>query len=105
MTEITISCEEFEDTARKITDAQAALYSGPGGTEAIDTLETELSALEEGAPADVRTALRGMTAAFRDAQEILAEPTPENTAKLAELSEELSADSEKITAYITSKCD
>lgn len=104
LTEITLSCAKFDDTAKKITDAQAALYSGTGSTEAIDTLEAELSALKDGAPADVRTALTDLGAAFRDAEEILDKPTPKNTAKLAELAQKLSDDGQKITAYITAEC-
>lgn len=105
LTEITISCARFDDTARKITDAQAALYSGTGSAEALDTLEAELSALEEGAPSEIRTALRDMSSAFRDAQEVLERPSPANTAKLADLAKKLSDDGQKITAYITSECE
>ena len=105
ISEITISCEKFDDTAQKITDAQTSLYSGTGSTEAIDTLETELAALKEGAPADVQDALTDMTAAFRDAEALLTEPTPESSAKLADLAQELSDDGQKITAYITSECE
>lgn len=104
LTEITLACEKFDDTAKKITDAQASLYSGTGSTEAIDTLEAELSALKDGAPADVRTALTDLSAAFRDAEQILEKPTPENTAKLAAVAQKLSDDGQKITAYIASEC-
>ena len=105
LTEITLSCEKFDDTAKKITDAQAALYSGTGSSEAIDILEAELAALEDGAPADVRTALADLSAAFRDAEEILEKPTPENTAKLADVAKKLSDDGQKVTAYITAECE
>ncbi len=105
LTEITLACEKFEDTAKKITDAQASLYSGTGDTEAIDTLEAELSALKDGAPADVRTALTDLSTAFRDAEQILEKPTPENTSKLADVAQKLSDDGQKITAYIASECE
>lgn len=104
VTEITLECAEFADTAEKITDAQTALYSGAGGTGAIDTLSAELTALQADAPPEIRTALTGMLAAFRDAEEILENPTPENKARLADLSPKLSADGQRITAYITSQC-
>jgi hypothetical protein len=104
VTEITVDCDRFSDTTTKITDAQTALYSGSGGTAAIDTLTAELTALKADAPADIQTALTDMLAAFRDAEKLLDKPTPENKAKLADLSPKLSADGQKITAYITSQC-
>ena len=104
VTEITVECDEFSDTATRITDAQRALYSDSGGTAAIDTLTAELTALKADAPPDIKTALTDMLAAFRDAQEFLDHPTPENKAKLADLSPKLSADGQKITTYITSQC-
>ena len=104
VSEITLECAAFADTAEKITDAQAALYSDTGGAAAIDTLSAELTALKADAPEDIQTALTDLLAAFRDAKEILENPTPENKAKLVDLSPELSADGQKITAYITSQC-
>lgn len=105
ITEMTLACDKFADTAKKITDAQTELYSGTGSTEAIDTLEAELSALKDGAPTDVQTALTDLTAAFRDAEALLAEPTPENTTKLADLAQKLSEDGQKVAGYITSECE
>jgi hypothetical protein len=105
ITEIAVDCVQFADTARKITDAQAALYSGTGGTPAIDTLVTELTALKAEAPSEIQAALTDMSAAFRDAGELLENPTPENKAKLADLSPKLSEDGQRITAYITAECD
>jgi hypothetical protein len=104
LSEITVDCEKYADTAEKITEAQAALYSDTGSSGAIDTLNTELTALKDGAPPDIQAALTDMLAAFRDAEEILENPTPENKARLADLSPKLSADGQKITAYITSRC-
>lgn len=108
VSEITVDCAEFADTAAKITDAQTALYSSAGGAEAtaaIETLETELDALKDGAPTKVDQALTAMIAAFRSAQEILEDPTPEAQAELAELTPELSEAGQTITAYIVEKCD
>ena len=48
VTEMTVDCDRFADTAMRITDAQTALYSGSGGTAAIDTLNAELTALNIG---------------------------------------------------------
>jgi hypothetical protein len=104
MTEVTIACDQFSDTAKKITDAQAELYSGTGSTTAIDTLVGELDALKEGAPQDVKAALTEMGEAFRKAQEVIKDPTQASTTELADLGPKLSEDSQKITAYIVSKC-
>jgi hypothetical protein len=104
LTEITVDCPEFEDAAKKITDAQAALYSGRGDSEAIDDLVAELDALKEGAPDDVQTALTDMGAAFRDAAALLEKPTRENKAKLVQLAPQLAEDGQTITSYITSEC-
>jgi hypothetical protein len=103
-TEVTIDCPQFEDAAQKITDAQAALYDGTGGADAIDDLVTELDALKDGAPDDIQAALTDMAAAFRATAEILASPSPDSQDDLADLSARLSSDSRKITAYITSQC-
>lgn len=104
LTEVTISCPEFEDTAKRITEAQAELYGGTADSETIDELVAELDALKEGAPPDVQAALTDMGAGFRDAAELLENPTRENQAKLAELAPKLSEDGQTVTAYITSKC-
>jgi hypothetical protein len=104
LTEVTISCPEFEDTAKKITDAQTKLYGGTADSETIDELVAELDALKEGAPPDVQTALTDMGAGFRDAAEILENPTPQGRAELAKLAPKLAEDGQKITAYITSEC-
>ena len=104
MTQITIACDQFADTARKITDAQAELYAGKGGAEAIASLRHELDALGNGAPADVKAAIAEMLDAFGRAQQIMQHPNPDDSAQLAALGPRLSADSQKITAYVVSKC-
>jgi hypothetical protein len=104
LTETPVDCPEFAEVATKITDAQTALYSGTGDTAVIDDLVAELDGLKEGAPADVQDALDDMASAFQDAAEILADPTAENQAKLAELGPQLADAGQKITAYFTSQC-
>lgn len=104
MTEVTIPCDRFADTAKKITDAQAEIYGGSGGSEAIDALLAELDALKDGAPGDVKKALTEMSDAFQKAQDVLKDPANADTAELADLGTKLSEDSQKITAYIVSKC-
>ena len=104
LTEVTISCPEFEDTARRIAEAQAELYSGTSDAEVVDSLVAELDALKEGAPEEVRSALDDMGAGFREAAELLADPSAKDRAALARLAPELAADGETITAYITTQC-
>jgi len=105
VTEVTVDCPEFADTAKKIVEAQAKLYT-PGGdaTQAIDDLLAELEALKEGAPEDVQQALTDLGSGFQDAAELLEDPTQENQAALAALAPELAADGETITGYITEEC-
>ncbi len=104
MTEFTVPCARFADTAKKITDAQAELYSGTGGAKAVESLVKELDALKDGAPGDVKDALTELSDAFEKAQRIMADPTQESAAELAKLGPKLSADSQKVTAYIVQKC-
>jgi hypothetical protein len=103
--EITIDCAEFEDTAALITKAQTDLYSGTGGPEVIETLVTELEALEDGAPADVRVALSDMADAFREAESLLENPTPRKQRELAELAPKLANQSQTITDYVVEQCE
>jgi len=105
-TEVTVDCPEFADTAGKIIEAQAELYSAGGGdaSQAIDDLLVELEALKEGAPDDVQGALTNLGSGFQDAAALLESPTKQNQAKLVELAPQLSEDGQKITAYITSEC-
>jgi hypothetical protein len=104
LTEVTVDCPEFADTAQKITDAQTELYSGTADDATIDELVGELDGLKEGAPDDVQTALDDMGAAFRDASELLDDPTPANRAQLLDLGPKLAEDGQTITAYITAQC-
>lgn len=104
MTEITLDCQKYADTARRITEAQTALYQRQGGTEAVDRLLAELDGLRAGAPADVKAALAELGTAFRQAQQVLAAPTPGHAAALGDLGPKLAEDSRKVTAYIVSRC-
>lgn len=105
LTEVAVDCDAFAETAKRITDAQAELYTGTGGQEAVDDLVEELDALEDGAPKDVRAALSEMAAAFEDARGIVATPDAEAAAKLAEVSEAIAEDGKTITDYVRSQCD
>jgi hypothetical protein len=105
VSEITVDCEEYDDAAKAITSAQAELYADSGSEGAIDRLAGELAALKDDAPPQIQTALTDMEAGFRDAKEFLANPTPENKANLVDLAPELTADGQRITAYIRSECE
>lgn len=107
VTDITVECDRFEDTAQRITDAQTALYDGkdsPEDATAVDSLVTELDALKEDAPDDVDDALTGLGEGFRSAQELLADPNEADGAALAELAPALAEDSQAVTTWILSEC-
>ena len=88
LTEVTIDCPGFADTAERIADAQTELYSGTGDSATIDELVSELEGLKEGAPEDVQTA--STTWVRRSATR----PSSSRTRR----------DGQTITAYITSQC-
>jgi hypothetical protein len=104
MTEITLDCAKYPDTAKKITDAQTELYQRSGGSAAVDSLLNEFDGLRKGAPADVRAALTELGAAFRKAEQVMAHPTADNAAELRDLGPKLSEDSRKVNAYVVSRC-
>jgi hypothetical protein len=105
MTEIAVRCDRYADTAKKITDAQKQIYGGTGGgAEAVASLRSELDGLKDGAPADVKAALTELGDAFEQAQQTMADPANADTSALADLGPKLSKDSQKVTAYIVSKC-
>ncbi len=104
MTEVTIACDKYADTAKKITDAQTEIYSGTGGAEALASLRSELDGLKDGAPADVKAALTELGDAFEKAQQIMQDPANADPTELADLAPKLSQDSQKVTAYIVSRC-
>lgn len=105
VTEVTVDCPEFADTAKKIVEAQTELYT-PGGdaAQAIDDLLVELEALKEGAPEDVQQALTDLGSGFQDAAGLLEDPTSENQAALVELAPQLAEDGATVTGYITEQC-
>lgn len=104
LTEITVPCTEFEETAQRISQAQADLYEGSGDPAAIDTLIRELDALKAGAPDDVQDALDALGDGFRDAGALLADATPENQKALADVGAELSAAGQTVTEYVVDQC-
>lgn len=105
VSEITLDCDEYDDAAQAITQAQAALYAAPGSDGAIDRLAEELAALMDDAPSEISSALTRLETGFRQAEQYLEHPTPKNSTLLVELAPELSSDGQKVTAYITSQCD
>jgi hypothetical protein len=98
-------CAKLVEAADKVSVAEGALYGGGGGGQAaIDTLVGELKALQNGAPPDVGSALSDMITAFQTAEDVLRHPTQQNEAQIAALGTKLSADGQKISGYLTSKC-
>jgi hypothetical protein len=102
-----VDCPKFKDIAQRITEAQAKLYTpGADRAAALQALTTDLTALKDEAPADVDPAIDDMIAAFRSATDLISHPSPSaaETEQLRKLGPRLSADSQKITQYITSSC-
>lgn len=107
LSDVTVDCDRFEDTAQRITDAQTVLYDGkdsPDDAAAVDDLVGELQALEEEAPDDVDAALRGLAEGFRSAQELLADPGTADSGELSTLSATLAEDGQAVTTWILSRC-
>lgn len=107
LSDVTVDCDRYEDTAQRITDAQTALYDGkdsPDDATAVDDLVGELEALEEDAPDDVDAALRGLADGFRSAQELLADPDAADPSELSTLSATLAEDGQAVTTWILSQC-
>ncbi len=107
LTDIAVDCDRYEDTARRITEAQTALYDGkdsPGDASAVDELVAELEALEDEAPDDVDTALAGLADGFRTAEQVLAAAPSADAAELPRLSTGLAEDSQVVTAWILEQC-
>jgi len=103
-----IDCPEYQETAQKIIDTQAQLFSPDPDNDpaaAIDELNAELEALKEGAPPEIQEALTGLSASFGDAAEILEDPNGQNQTKLLELATKLSEAGQKVTTYIAEQCE
>jgi hypothetical protein len=98
-------CGELGAAANRLNAAQAALYNGgTGAQQAVDTIVAELRKLQTGAPAEIKTALAHMITGFGQARDLLVHPTDADKRKLTQIATSLSADGEKITAYVTAKC-
>ncbi|RNL61332.1 hypothetical protein EFK50_18420 [Nocardioides marmoriginsengisoli] len=106
LTEIAVDCGKFNDTAKKIVDAQTKMFTGSESDveDAVKVLDAQLDALKDGAPDDVKDALDNLSAAFADIVELRKNPNGEAQTRLATLGQKLAADGQKISAYIISKC-
>ena len=105
VTEVTLDCEKYRDTAQKIAEAQQELYAGSGGsTEALDTLKSRMDALKDGAPDNVKAAIDELNQAFEKVQQIMANPTAEAQQELAQMGPKLATDGQTISTYIVSQC-
>jgi len=104
-TQTVLDCQKYDDTAQKIVEAQQELYAGNGGsTDALDSLKSEMDALKDGAPGEVKDAIDELDDAFVKVQEIIANPTTEGQQELAAMGPKLSRDGQTITTYIVSQC-
>ncbi len=107
LSDVTVDCDRYDDTAQRITDAQTALYDGkdsPADATAVEELVGELEALQEEAPDDVDVALTGLADGFRSAQELLADPEATDPDQLSTLSATLAEDGQAVTTWILSRC-
>jgi hypothetical protein len=97
-------CARLVATGLKLNVAQTSLYDG-GSASALTTIITELTELENGAPADIRAALEDMRSAFQSAQQVLAHNNvTERGAELAKVGPRLEKDDKLISDYSASKC-
>ena len=102
-----VDCPKFEDVSRGITDAETKLFTtGPQAAAAANALAAQLAELKKDTPGDVDAAIDDLLAAFRSVADVIADPSPsaDDTAKLRALAPRASADVQKITGYIASKC-
>ena len=106
LTETTLNCGKFNDTAKKIIDAQTKIFTGTDAevAKAAEALTDQLEGLKKGAPDDVKAALTNLSAAFTDIIDLRKNPNGEAQTRLASLGAKLAADGQKISAYIVSKC-
>jgi len=106
LTETTIDCGRYNDTAQEIIEAQTKIFSGTEAevAAAADALDAQLEALKKGAPDDVKAALSDLSAAFDDVVELRKNPSSDAQTRLAALGAKLSEDGQKIAAYVISKC-
>jgi hypothetical protein len=105
VTETTLDCAKYADVSQKIVEAQQELFAGSGGsTEALDTLKSEMDALKDGAPDDVKAAIDELDAAFANVQEIITSGSATAQQELASMGPKLSADGQTLTTYIVSQC-
>ena len=103
-----LDCPAYADIAVRIVDTQSQLYApnrDQDPTEAIDDLVAELETLKADAPRPVQQAVTNLSAGFRSAAELLADPGGTNQTELLALATSLSKDSGRITAYIAKQCE
>ena len=105
VTQTTLDCDKYADTAQKIAQAQQELYAGSGGsTDALDALKSEMDALKDGAPDDVKAAIDELNDAYAKVQEIIADPSSQAQSDLASMGPKLASDGQTIATYVVSQC-
>lgn len=107
VTSTAVPCRRYAETAQRIADAQAELYSGratASGQSTVERLAGELEALETGAPAEVANALADLADGFRLAQQLLSSPSTRGSAQLKALTSRLAEDGTTISTWIQGRC-
>lgn len=102
-----VDCPKFAALAQRITEAQTRIYTPGADTQAaLKSLQDDLDALKQHAPGDVDAAIDDMNAAFRSAAGLVTAPSTSAGAAdaLSKLAARLSADSQKVGAYVASAC-
>lgn len=95
-------CAQLAAAATKISAAQTALYTGD--QHAVSDIDAALQVVRAGAPGGVQTAVDSLSAGFRSASALLANPTSANRQKVAQLAPQLARDGMTVSHYATSTC-
>jgi hypothetical protein len=96
-------CQRLASAASRINTAQSKLYSS-GGANSVQALQSELHALQAGAPSNISAALAELATGFGAAQQALAHPSQQNNQKLSALQPKLAADAQLVSQYVVNKC-
>jgi hypothetical protein len=95
-------CQDVANVSVQIAQAEAGMYTG--AVDAMNTLASKLDGLKSDAPGNVKSAIDGLEAGFRQAAAVIANPTAANQAKLRELATQLKGDGQTVAAWVASEC-
>jgi hypothetical protein len=98
-------CTKLTAVSQRLISAEQDFFKGgAGGQGALSRVVGELQALQPSSPTGIRTALAELIIAFQDAEHALRHPSKEGQEQLAQAADVLSADGNKLSNYVTSKC-